>query len=250
MQPEIPLSGGNASVGVVRVGSTVRKPWTENSAGVAAYMRALRARGIDLPEPRGRDDQGRMVTEYVRGTLAMDSPPLNRDELTRVGAMIRAIHDASVGLDPEELGLGPALLPVADPNLVCHGDLTPWNLVIGDRWVFIDWDGSAASTRVWDLAYSAQAFTLNDVTEDPTAAAQRLRAFVSGYGADAMLRAQLTSALAGRAWAMHDMLERAHHDGREPWGSMYTEGHGAHWRAVARYLEQHAGVWQAALTAA
>ncbi|WP_407645311.1 phosphotransferase [Brevibacterium pigmentatum] len=32
-----------------------------------------------------------------------------------------------------------------------HGDLTPWNLLLGERWVFIDWDSAAASARLWDL---------------------------------------------------------------------------------------------------
>ena len=86
--------------------------------------------------------------------------------------MVRAIHDASHSLDADELGLGPALIPAEQPDWVCHGDLTPWNLLIGERWVFIDWDGAAASTRPWDLAYSAQAFTLNDPTANPLSVSQ------------------------------------------------------------------------------
>ncbi len=244
MQPEIPLSGGNASSGVVRVGTTVRKPWTANSPGVLDYMRILRERGIDLPEPRGQDADGRMVVEFVPGTLAMESPPLTPAQLGRVGAMVRAIHDASQGLDAETLGLGPALIRVAEPQLVCHGDLTPWNLVIGERWVFIDWDGAAASTRLWDLAYSAQSFTLNDATADPVRVAADLRAFVDGYGADGALRAELPEVLPRRAWAMHDLLESAHREGREPWGSMYADSHGAHWKGIARFLEQNIRVWE------
>jgi len=71
---EEPLPGGNASADVVRLGGTVRKPWSEGSAGVLEYMRILRERGIDLPEPRGQDAQGRMVTEFVPGTPATDAP--------------------------------------------------------------------------------------------------------------------------------------------------------------------------------
>ncbi|KAA9151134.1 phosphotransferase [Microbacterium lushaniae] len=244
MQQEVPLSGGNASSGVVRLGSTVRKPWTAHSSGVLRYMRVLRERGIDLPEPMGRDDQGRMVTEFVPGPLALDSPPLTRAQLTRVGAMVREIHDASRDLDADALGLGPALIPVAEPDWVCHGDLTPWNLVVGERWVFIDWDGAAASTRLWDLAYSAQAFALNDPTADPARAAEDLVAYLDGYQADDETRARLPEVLPRRAWAMHDMLKTAHLERREPWGSMYTNSHGAHWRETAHFLERNSDVWK------
>lgn len=248
MQEEIPLSGGNASADVVRVGETVRKPWTEHSPGVLDYMRILRERGVDLPAPLGQDAEGRMMTEFVVGPLAMGAAALSRPQLARVGAMVRAIHDTSLGLDAHVLGLGPALIPVADADLVCHGDLTPWNLVIGERWVFIDWDGAAASTRLWDLAYSAQAFTLNDALADPLRAAEDLRAFVHGYGADAALRAAFAEVLPRRAWAMHDLLQTAHRDGREPWGSMYTDFHGQHWLGVARFLDGHAALWRDTLT--
>lgn len=248
MQQEIPLAGGNATAGVVRVGSTVRKPWSDHSAGVLEYMRILRERGIDLPEPMGQDEQGRMMTEFVAGPLATDSVPLSDAKLAKVGAMVRAIHDASQGLEPDALGLGPALIPVAEPDLVCHGDLTPWNLVVGDRWVFIDWDGAAVSTRAWDLAYSAQAFTLNDAAADPARAAEGLRAFVGGYGADAAVRTVLPELLHQRAWAMHDLLETSHRQGREPWGSMYTDSHGAHWRGIAQFLHDNTSVWREALT--
>jgi Ser/Thr protein kinase RdoA (MazF antagonist) len=232
---------------VVRVGETVRKPWTEHSLGVLAYMRILRDRGVDLPEPIGRDEQGRMITEFVPGGLALHSPALTRPQLAHVGGMVRKIHDASEGLDADELGLGSALIPVADPDLVCHGDLTPWNLILGERWVFIDWDGAAVSTRAWDLAYSAQAFTINGDTVDPAVGAQDLRVFVDGYGADDALRRDVAGMLARRAGAMYELLERSHREGREPWGSMFVEGHGDHWRGIALFLEEHQRVWEDAL---
>lgn len=243
------LSGGNTSALVVRVGKTVRKPWFEGALAVLEYMRILRQRGVDLPEPLGRDAQGRMVTEFVDGVLAMEQPALSNTQLAKVGSMIRAIHDASEGLDADALGLRPALIPVSAPDLVCHGDLAPWNLLIGERWMFIDWDGAAASTRLWDLAYSGQAFTLNDAAADPTEAAAALRAFVDGYRADPAIRAALATTLVQRTWAMHDLLRDAHHEGVEPWRTMFAEGHGEHWRAVARFVQQHQAVWDDAIRA-
>lgn len=244
---ERPLTGGNATQGVVRVGDTVRKPWTRNSPRVIDFLTALRARGVDAPRPLPRDERGRMALEFIGGTTALGGDPLTLDELARVGRMVRRIHDASTGIpihDPQDWDV---LIPASDADLLCHNDLAPWNLVIGERWVFIDWDGAGPSTRLWDLAYSAQAFTLNDAAQPPLEAAACLRAFVDGYGADESLRAALPETMAARAAAMHRLLADAHATGREPWGTMYVEGHGVHWRTAAAYVAEHEDVWARAL---
>ena len=130
-----------------------------------------------------------------------------------------------------------------EPLAEGHGDLTPWNLLLGERWVFIDWDGAAAGTRLWDLAYSAQAFTLNDTSVDPNVAGQSLRAFVDWYRAEAELHSVIPDVLAQRTWAMYEMLRNAHRDGAELWGTTFLNGHGDHRRAVAEYVERGVEVW-------
>jgi Ser/Thr protein kinase RdoA (MazF antagonist) len=240
------LAGGNASTGVVRVGDTVRKPWLPSTERTVAFMRALRDRGVDVPQTRGRDAEGRLVLEYVPGELAMHCEPLDRDLLTRVGVLVRAIHDASAGLPvPDDWGV---LIPVEQPDLLCHNDLASWNLVVGaDRIVFIDWDGAGPSTRVWELAYAAISFGRLFHTDEPAAAAGRLRAFVDGYGADDVLRAELPPTMVRRAHAMHDLLQRSHEAGEEPWASMYLHGHGEHWRQTSDYVAEHEHVWRRAV---
>ncbi|MGR0321159.1 phosphotransferase [Agromyces sp. ZXT2-3] len=246
MDEELQLEGGNASGEVVRVGSTVRKPWTRASGSVHAFMEAVRAHGVDAPAPLGRDEQGRQVIEFVPGRLAMHAN-LSRTDLHRVGAIVRTIHDASVDFVPASDAVWQTAIPAPGAELVCHNDLAPWNLIIGDRWVFIDWDAAAPSTRLWDLAYAAQAFALSDVTRPPHDAADDLAAFVDGYDADITLRDELPSAMHRRATAMLDLLRSGHETGREPWASMFADGHGDHWAAVTKYVAGNQPVWSAAL---
>lgn len=241
------LAGGNASGRVVRIGATVRKARPSSWDAVAALLAAVRSRGVAAPEPLGVDDEGRAVLAFVPGALAMDAMPLGRAELARVGRLVRELHDASEGWIPPEGAAWDAAIPAPGAELVCHNDLGPWNLVLGERWAFIDWDGAAPSTRLWDLAYAAQAFALSDPGRDPEEAAADVAALVDGYGADAGLRRDLPEALGARAGAMLALLRSSRAAGREPWASMHDEGHGAHWAAVTAYAVQHREAWAAAL---
>lgn len=232
---------------MVRVGDTVRKAWTAATPHVFAFMAHLRATGIDVPTPLGRDERGRQVTAFVPGRLALDSDPLTPTELHRAGGLVRAIHDASTSFVPPTGAVWETAIPSPGHDLICHNDLAPWNLMIGERWAFIDWDAAAPSTRLWDLAYAAQAFTLHTVGQPPAEAARNLAAFVDGYGADSPLRARLPQTMHARAAAMLALLRSSHRHSREPWASMYETFHRPHWEGVVRYVGQHQEVWSDAL---
>lgn len=240
------LSGGNASDSVVRVGETVRKPWLVTTPRTVEFMLALRRRGIDVPEAHGRDARGRLVLDFIPGSLAMHDAPLDLELVHAAGAVVRSIHDASEGLPvPHDWDV---LLPVNEPNLLCHNDLATWNLIIdGDRLVFIDWDGAGPSTRLWDLSYAAISFGHLFPDADARAAATRLAVFVDGYRADSDLRAALPATMARRAAAMYGLLKRSRESGREPWGSMYVEGHGQHWLATTEFIQEHDRDWRRAV---
>lgn len=243
MEDEQLLTGGNASGVVVRVGSTVRKPWTDATPSVLAFMTAVREAGVEVPAVLCQDEKGRQVTEFIPGRLALNSDPLTHSELGRVGAMVRAIHDASKAFTPDPGASWITAIPSPGEELICHNDLAPWNLIIGERWTFIDWDAAAPSTRLWDLAYAAQAFTLSDTRQAPEEAAQNLAAFVDGYAADPGLQADLPAAMHRRAAAMYNLLSSSHETGQEPWGMMFASGHGDHWRAATQYVGQYQAIW-------
>lgn len=237
------LAGGNASGTVVRVGDSVRKPWSAATPSVQHFLRALRSAGVDVPEPRGRDEQGRQVVEFVPGTLAIGTDPLTPPELGRVGSMVREIHDVSARYVPPIDAVWETAIPAPTGDIVCHNDLAPWNLIIGDRWAFIDWDAAAPSTRLWDLAYAAQAFALSDDARSPEAAGRDLAALVDGYGGDRALRRALPRAMEERTAAMLALLEDARSAGEEPWASMHANGHGEHWSRALRYVRDNRAVW-------
>lgn len=46
---------------------------------------------------------------------------------------------------------------------------------------------------------------------------------------------------------MLELLRSGHVGRREPWATMFIEGHGAHWAAVVDYTRAHQAVWSAAL---
>ena len=54
--------------------------------------------GNGTAEPRGRNEKGQLVVEYIPGDLAMPRCPLDTSLLPPVGALVRSIHTASLGL--------------------------------------------------------------------------------------------------------------------------------------------------------
>jgi len=130
-----------------------------------------------------------------------------------------------------------------------HHDLAPWNLVIGPRWAFIDWDLAAPGTRLWDVAYAVHGFV--PLSASPRwqrrDAGSRVRVFADAYGLDEPQRRELVSMLARRTRAMHEFLARQARAGAQPWAGMWDDGHGDAWQADADYIQANEAAWAAAL---
>jgi hypothetical protein len=98
---EIPLTGGNMSSGVVRVGDTVRRPAGPWTPAVHALLTHLHDVGFDgAPRPLGIDEQGREVLTFIPGTVAWPNHfhLLDGDaQLRRAARLIREFHDAVAG---------------------------------------------------------------------------------------------------------------------------------------------------------
>jgi hypothetical protein len=263
------LTGGNVADRVVRVGETIRKPATQATSSVEAFLNHLHDVGFTgAPRSLGRDEQGRHVLEYIPGSTVHGSTvdmshPLSLSELHRIGRLIRELHTAARSfVPPVSAHWGVAIKPVAikpvaikpvaiRPNaesLICHHDLAPWNLVRdGDRWVFIDWDGSGPGYPLWDLAYAAQSFPPLIAHGNPAEDAVRLRSLIDGYGLNQTEMEELSLLLVERTRAMYQLLLNGSLSGQQPWAHLYAEGHGEHWKQAATYIEKNLNCWRHAL---
>ena len=80
------------------------------------------------------------------------------------------------------------------------------------------------------------------------AAAACLRALVDGYDASNEMRSALPDAMYERTHAMYELLHASHGSGIEPWGRMFSDGHGEFWRSAANYVGHHRRAWAVALS--
>lgn len=142
---EIPLSGGQLTPGIVRVGNTVRRPPKRNAAFVHNLLVFLGNQGFPFaPRFLGMDEHGREILSYLEGEIWSDSGSrLSDDLLEQVAGAIRRYHDATAGS------------PLAQgQEIVAHHELGPHNTIFQESRLvgFIDWDDAAPGTRLRDLA--------------------------------------------------------------------------------------------------
>jgi hypothetical protein len=121
---------GNATTGVVRVGSTVRRPagpWTDTVDTFLAHLHDVGFSGA--PRPLGRDEQGRQVLEYLAGEVGTAEPHYTARELGEIGRLLRDFHQASAEFVPPADARWGTVIAADRIELIGHHDPAPWNLV-------------------------------------------------------------------------------------------------------------------------
>lgn len=249
-EQEEQLSGGNTADSVVRLASTVRKPMTPSTPAVHRFLAHLRATGFEsCPGVLGIDEKGRQVLEFVPGPLWADNAPHTQIDFRRVGFTIRALHEASISFQQPEEAQWYFRYERDEHELICHNDLAPWNLVCGpERWVFIDWDAAAPSTRLWDLAWACISFPPFKPESSLSEATTAMHALLDGYGLEEASFAKLIRLMISRARAEFNFIVEGARKNEQPWARLYAEEHHQYWGPVSDFIERHALALEQQLT--
>lgn len=261
---EIPLTGGDVTEGLVRVGDTVRRPPGERAEMVRDLLRHLESVGFDgAPRFLGIDSAGREVLSYIDGEVAGRPQPLwmaDEDRMISVARLVRAYHDAVEGFGiPTGLPAPiepPGLPELDDPlELVGHQDITPDNVVFRDgrAYALIDFDFARPTSKARELVNLMLWWAPfgDDADLDPAQRGldrpRRCRLIADAYGLslpDRHRLMDLSSALNERGW--HTMKYRAETMGGG-WQRMWSEGVGDSIKHRQVWLDDNADSITAAL---
>lgn len=242
-EEEVPLEGGNITGGVVRIGDTVRRPQSPGSGLAHAVLRHLEDVGFaHSPRLLGIDDQGREILSFAPGhTIWPHESELLTDgrALEPIGALVRSFHDAMAGFPSG----------VDDGSIVIHGDLAPWNVVVGvgGRLTLIDWDTVAQGHVRTELAYVLHTFVPlwpdTPFADDDAEVVRRIERFGAAYGADASLIDDALRAAPDRARGLADETERRAVAGEAAFRALVDDGHPQVWRAAAEHMAERLPRW-------
>lgn len=248
------LSGGTVTA-VCRVGNTVRRaigPWTP---AVHALLHHLERVGFDgAPRVLGTDSHGREILTYLHGEAGvapLAAPTRSDDALVGVARLLRRYHRAVAGFNP------PAdtrwRYRVGTPQLgevVCHGDIAPYNTVFveGRPVAFIDWDFAVPGPPVWDVCYALWRFVPLYAEESCEAMgwpppsirrAARLRLFCDAYGLEPQKRASVLDIVADIQRSVHENVERWAAAGIEPYTTWWARDRFVGPARDRRWLGEH-----------
>ena len=240
-------------IGATRVQDTVRKPAGPWTPAVQHLLRHLYEAGFTYaPRPLGTDAQGREVLSYIDGTPANRPwPPqlVRLDGVITLTRMTKQFHEAVDAFRPSDpiWRIGPR--GVKTGEIVCHGDLGPWNtLWRGERLVgLVDWDTAEPGPPILDLASLAlnvvplrdDEYAMEAGFTAPPARRERLSILCDTYGRYTPLD------VAEYVLSLHQReLQRTLEwgaEGREPWATFLAQDDQASVRRDLHWLEDHLG---------
>ena len=246
------MSGEQAGGGltpVLRVGDTIRRaagPWTPVVHALLDHLAAVGFEGA--PRAHGLDVDGREVIDFVEGEIR---PDCDDEELSRVGHLIRRLHDSTTTFKSPTDARWQFLVGSPDGgDVICHNDLSPANTVWrGDRpTAFIDWDLAAPGPRSWDVAYALYRFVPLYPDDDcarlgipPRPRAPRVQRFCGAYGIDAT--PDLLGLVGRRIRALYDTARIWGEAGAPGWSDVWAATRGEQWLRSLRFVEQHRHEW-------
>lgn len=242
MAEDMAFQGGVNTVH--RRGNLVHRPVNPATPTVHRLLRHLRDAGFArAPEPQGYDEDGNEVLSYLDGEVYEALPADVRTPalLTSAATWIRRFHETSATfvVVPDDRWQLPPRTP---EEVICHGDLAPYNCVIRDGSVvgFIDFDAAHPGPREWDLAYAVYRFAPLHAPTNPDSAGNiqeqaRLAAhFCRAYGIDP--GPSLLDSVVDRLLALLDFMYRQARAGVAAFQAHLDEGHPTLYEEDIRYL--------------
>lgn len=204
MESEVPISGGRLNRGrLVRLGDFLLRPADEDPA-VEQIMLEVEKVFRGIPKSFGRDDVGRLKLQWVEGDviseIAHEDNEVEKTRLLSVGRLLRELHDSTADIAAGIASTSLSLLdPSGVPEVICHGDPGPGNVVFqnGSAVAFIDWELTSPGQRAWDLAITLRYWAPfrnpanmknAELLVDPW---QRARWILEGYSASNELRTEV-----------------------------------------------------------
>ena len=168
------LDGGIANAGqVVRVGSHVLRPSSPHSGSIHAFLRAVRHAGFEgASSPVGIDEDGRERLVFIDGEVPVAPYPhwsQSDTALASIARLLRGLHDAASGFDPQGHTWDDALADPVGGTLVCHNDVCPENVVFRDgiAVALLDFEFAAPGRPVYDLALGPAVSAYRSTTTSP-----------------------------------------------------------------------------------
>jgi thiamine kinase-like enzyme len=227
----------NAHRRVLRVGNTVHRPVHAWSSSVHSLLQYLES--VDFPySPRflGIDEQGREVLTYIDGESGAAGwrKIHSQTGLAAFAHLLKEYHSAIAGYRPASASWSGVHEILKPGQIICHGDFGPWNVVWQDERPvgLLDWDYARPADLTFDIAYALEYVTpfrdddfCTSWMHFPAAPerAERLRAFVTAYGADPS--ADWSAAVIKLQKEELNLVQRLANDGLEPQLTWVRDGY-------------------------